>query len=98
MPKLQIADRAISDILEVGAFTRDRWGAARASRYLTDLNDVFELLAARPMIGKNSKAIAPNLRRFNHASHIIFYKLLPVGIVVMRVLHKSRALRRQDFT
>jgi plasmid stabilization system protein ParE len=49
------------------------------------------------MMGRRAAQIRPDLRRIEHVSHIVFYKTLPQGISIERVLHKSKALKKSDF-
>jgi len=39
MAKLSISRSAKSDLLKIAAFTREKWGADQAARYLNSLED-----------------------------------------------------------
>ncbi len=73
---------------EIASFTFATWGPEQADRYLADFEDIFELLAKMPAIGRLSDATLKHRRRFEHASHVIFYREVKAGIQIRRVLHK----------
>jgi toxin ParE1/3/4 len=97
MPSFRLSKRAAADIDEILAFTIERWGVEQAGKYLGGLDALFHIVASRPMMGRRAAQIRPDLRRIEHVSHIVFYKTLPQGISIERVLHKSKALKKSDF-
>jgi toxin ParE1/3/4 len=54
------------------------------------MEHVFQLLAERPGLGRPSEAVAPGLRRFEYAKHVIFFRIRGTGIVISRVIHERR--------
>ena len=73
---------------EIASFTFATWGPEQADRYLADFEDTFELLAKMPAIGRSFGQKGG--RRFEHASHVIFYREARTGIQISRVLHKRK--------
>jgi len=96
VPNYRVSKRAASDIREIASFTLERWGEEQVERYLSGLEALFHIIAARPMMGRSAAQVLPNLRRVEHVSHIVFYKTVPRGISIERILHKSRALKNKD--
>jgi toxin ParE1/3/4 len=48
------------------------------------------LLARMPELGRKRPDLAPDLRGFPIGNYIIFYRPVPDGIQVIRVLHGAR--------
>lgn len=72
--------------------SRAEWGEERTHRYIRDIQKTFATIAENPMLGHSAASIKPDLRLIRVVSHVIFYRPVPEGIVVVRVLHK-----RMDF-
>ena len=87
MPRVRIAVEAESDIDGIVVYTIHEWRWRQASRYLSRLEDAFDLLARNPSLGCASDSIRAGLRRFEIGSHVVFYLPEPDGMLVVRVLH-----------
>ena len=62
--------------------------------YEFELLNQFELLTTNPEIGKQRNEIKSGLYSLPHASQIIFYRIFENHIRIVRVLHRSRDLRK----
>jgi toxin ParE1/3/4 len=89
MPGYQLSKRATSDLDGILQFTIRRWGSEQADSYIRELQDCFELLARRPMLGRAADHIRPGLRRFECGSHTVFYRVSSARVSITRVLHES---------
>ncbi len=63
-----------------------------ADRLIDRIEEICEGLAAFPYLGRARSDLAANLRSFIHRSYVIFYRPLPDGIELVRVLHGARDL------
>ncbi len=81
---------AEADLIDIGVFTRATWNEAQADRYLEAIERCCERLAAYPMLGRDCGNIRAGLRRMECESHVMFYEVGKVEIIVARVLHKRR--------
>jgi len=64
-----------------------------AADYLLDMiEQKCRLLAQFPEMGRKREEFAPTLRSFPVGSYVIFYRPVPEGIQVIRVLHGARDL------
>lgn len=45
-------------------------------------------MAANPGIGRQCEWIKPSLRRFEKGSHVVFFREVPDGILIARILHQ----------
>ncbi|MCY4149752.1 MAG: type II toxin-antitoxin system RelE/ParE family toxin [Gammaproteobacteria bacterium] len=60
---------------------------SQAKRYLSMLSDKIEIIAENPSFGIDYDFVIDGLRRYESSSHSIYYKLMPTGIRVLRILH-----------
>ena len=91
--RLDFTEEAERDLFEIGSFiARDSPGNAAA--FARRLEKVCRLLAANPRAGRLRGEFAPGLRSLPHNRYVIFYREIERGIVIIRVLHGARDLRR----
>jgi toxin ParE1/3/4 len=65
------------------------------SPYTPDgLETCFQTLADTPLVGRSAAAFAPELRRYEIQSHVVFYRPEDPGALIVRVLHESRDFPR----
>ena len=89
MSKIIIAPEAQKDLNEVlGYIAQDNPKAAAET--LFRIEDDFLLLASNPKMGVLRSDLFKNLRAFPVGNYIIFYREIPAGIEVARVLHGAR--------
>jgi len=63
-----------------------------ADHWLDSIDEHCRLLASMPEMGRRRPDLAPRLRSLPVGNYIIFYRPLPSGIEVIRVLHGARDL------
>ena len=97
MAALYFSRSAKADLLTIGAYTLETWGAAQAERYLDGLEQCAKVLAANPLLGRQCMWIRPGLRRFEKGRHILFYRRVEDGIFISRILHQSMLPEQQPF-
>jgi len=89
MAGFRLLRRARLDLLDVGAFTADRWGDDQAERYLIGLFAGFQTLVDRPELRRPFVAIPPYLRALV-GKHAVFYRVTADGeLLIVRVLHAA---------
>lgn len=89
MAGFRLLRRARADVLEIGAFTADRWGEAQAERYIVGLFLGFQALVDRPELRRAFVEIPPYLRVLV-GKHAVFYRVSSEGeVVIVRVLHAT---------
>ena len=89
MARFRLTVRAEEDLLRIGAYTLDRWGALQAARYLDELEACCQQLGDAPSLGRRCDAIRPGLRRMEHGRHTLFYRAQPEGVAIIRILHQD---------
>jgi len=65
------------------------FGTRQTNRYVTSLKRCMEMLGDNPAMGSRADEIAAGLRRFPHRSHVVIYREIPDGALILRVLHGS---------
>jgi toxin ParE1/3/4 len=90
---------AVFDVMDIADYLASRGGVAVADRFTASAEKTFERLARMPGMGSRWGSDRPNLAevRFfpvaKFPNHIIFYRPIPGGIEVLRVLHGARDLK-----
>ena len=95
MTDYRLSRRAAMDLEAIAEFTIERFGIERARRYKNELKVCFADLAENPQLGRRAEQLAKGLRRFEHQSHIIFYKPEDDGILIVRLLHNRMNVTRR---
>jgi len=88
MASYTVSKRAGFDLDEIVEFTVKKWSVRQAARYLKDLHATFTFIAAQPAIGRPVER-RPGLRRWEHMSHVVFYRPKGTGVTITRVLHEG---------
>ena len=88
MPGYRLSREAESDIGDIARYTIERFGIEQARTYRDSMISCFQSLAENPGSGIKADYIREGYRRFDHRSHVIFYKSEGPDILIFRVLHK----------
>ncbi|MCB1094687.1 MAG: type II toxin-antitoxin system RelE/ParE family toxin [Verrucomicrobiae bacterium] len=67
----------------------DVWGEEQAERYVRMISDDFAELACDPERGRPCDNIREGYRRRRVEHHVIFYRVVDVGVDIVRVLHEQ---------
>ena len=90
----EISPAADRDLEEIYDYVKDRFSTDHAEEYLLDLEILFDLLVQNPEMGRQRDEVRPGLRSFPKNQHIVFYRLSPDRVRIVRVLHNRRDLQR----
>jgi toxin ParE1/3/4 len=88
---------AKADLLHITKYTLRTWGEAQATRYLASMERCAKMLARNPALGRRCDSVRPGLHRFENGQHVLFYRLVSDGILVIRILHQRMLPDRQSF-
>lgn len=89
MPRFELSLRARGDLVEIGVYGAERWGDEQSARYVSGLHAVFERLVEGRSVGRRCERIRPGLWRIEHVSHVIFFRRVTSGtLIICRVLHR----------
>ena len=95
MPSVILAPAAQDDLDEILLYIAQESGSADiALRWLSNIEERFQVLAENPLIGAARPDIAPTLRHGVVGNYLILYRPAKSGIEVARVLHGARDVKR----
>lgn len=89
MIRLRLSNRARADLDGIWEYTVRRWDVDQAEAYLRVVNQAMALLRENPRLGRDVSDVKPGYFKFPVSSHVIYYKLPPGTLDVIRILHKS---------
>jgi toxin ParE1/3/4 len=87
MPRFRLTERAKADLRAIGRYTQATWGRAQRNSYLARLDASFHLLAQEPHRGLACDDIRPGYYKYHVGRHLIFYRVSPEGVEIIRILH-----------
>ena len=88
--QLNITKPAGQDLEDIFDFSINLFGLDQTVKYVSFFETIFKKLASNPSIGRSRNEIKNGLRSFNHKSHVVFYRIKPNQIIIIRILHVSR--------
>ena len=94
MAVYKLSSKADADLAGIYEYTILNFGLEQARAYLLGLHERVAALAEHPILGRSAQELAPNLRRFEYQSHIVFYLAKKQGVWIVRVLHQSMDTKR----
>jgi toxin ParE1/3/4 len=86
----QLTKKAESELAQIYEYSIENFGLAVAAEYLTGLYRTFEYLSDNPRMGRDCRRIRKRLRRHDHASHSVYYRITKSGVLILRVLGQSQ--------
>lgn len=89
MPTVHKLPKANADLFDIWSFIAEDHIAA-ADAWIDKLDAQFFLLASHPLMGRERRELAKDLRSFPFGRYVIFYLPDTNGITVVRVLHSAR--------
>ena len=91
-PKVFLTDRAASDLLEIEAYSINKWGKNIATKYLGKFERVFKLLALNPDLLLPNPDLSDVLLFYRVERHLVTCVRTKAGIIVLTVTHANRDL------
>jgi len=90
---LTFAPAAVADIGAIWDFTAETWGVVQADRYVDDIRSACLALTDGKRAGRRVDVLDGYLK-YPVGRHLIFFRQVVTGIVVIRVLHQSMDVER----
>jgi toxin ParE1/3/4 len=87
MYRVYRTSQARNDLRGIWRKTYDKWGSQQADKYLDEINASIELLKDNPRLGKSRERLRPGYRSLHINRHIVYYRLEPSLIRIIRVLY-----------
>lgn len=89
---VRFTTKAKEHIHAIGVYSTHRWGRKVAQTYASVLRvTMTDILDKHPSPGRDrSNDLFPGVRSFPVESHIIYYREVSTGIIVLAVLHEKQ--------
>ena len=97
MPRVLRTVQSRTDFDEIWDFIAED-SVTAADRLIRLLEETIYLLAGSPRLGRERPELWPEVRSFPVGNYVIFYRPLPDGITLLRVLHGARDIQTDFFT
>jgi toxin ParE1/3/4 len=94
MSRYVLSPRAQADIDEIWDFSAEHWGEEQTERYLRELWRGIAFVAKNPRHGRACDDIRTGYFKHAVGSHVLFYRLTPDGIDVVRIVHQRMDFQR----
>jgi len=88
---LTFSPLAADDLESIGDYIA-RDDPARAHTFVAELRAQCQTIASAPLAFRSRDELGPGLRSCAHRKYVIFYRVEPDEVVVVRVLHGARDL------
>lgn len=88
MSEFRLTPAAERDLEAIWRYTRQQWGVEQANRYIDILIEGFAVLASAPKSAPASDHIRAGYRNRAIERHVVYFKIAPYGIAVVRILHE----------
>lgn len=88
MPKYQlvIAPAAKTDLKDIYQYGLRQWGLNRSKSYLENIKEHFRALTEQHLTGVDRSELLSGTRSLPIESHILFYRVTPDTVKIIRVL------------
>ncbi len=95
MAEVRLSLAAYADLKTIAAYTARKWSVDQRTRYLAKFDETFTRVAAQPAIGRPRDALRDGYRSIPVGRHVVFYRILPDWVEVVRILHESMDFSRR---
>lgn len=97
MAEYRLTPAAARDLEAIWIYSARQWGVEQANRYTDFLAAAFAELVQSPKTAPACDHIRSGYRRRSVERHMIYFRITPYGIAIVRILHErmdaSRHLR-----
>jgi toxin ParE1/3/4 len=83
-----ISKKAVSDLEEIWLYTVENWSVEQADRYYNLIFDEINFICKNYQTGKSMEHVRKGYYASKVKSHLIFYKIEPNKIEIIRILHE----------
>ncbi|MGI9322303.1 MAG: type II toxin-antitoxin system RelE/ParE family toxin [Pseudomonadales bacterium] len=73
MAAIHITERAALGINEIEEYSKDRWGARRAAKYISDVEQALVLLGDHPNLLQTKPEISKHLKFYLSGEHVLVF-------------------------
>lgn len=88
MAEFRLTPAAEHDLEAIWAYTFRKWERAQANHYTDILTQAFAESAQSPETAARCEHIRSGYRRRSVERHMIYFRIAPYGIAIVRILHQ----------
>lgn len=92
--ELDLSPAARTDLVDIRIFSLEQFGPEVADQYYRGFSLAFALLADHPLAGVATPEYGAGYRCLTHRRHRIFYLVKAETVLIVRILHHARDVRR----
>ncbi|HVZ29245.1 MAG TPA: type II toxin-antitoxin system RelE/ParE family toxin [Asticcacaulis sp.] len=89
MRRYRLSEAAERDYTTLYVFGLEQFGYPQAERYLDELEETFQRLAAFPEMGRLGMEFRPPVRIHVFRAHLIFFDIVDEGVLIQRIRHHT---------
>ncbi|MDQ6950819.1 MAG: type II toxin-antitoxin system RelE/ParE family toxin [Mariprofundales bacterium] len=86
--QIRVSELAKKELELIKDYTLKEWGKTQAQKYFSKIKIGFSSLRENPALGKSREEVSAGLFSYPVEKHIIFYRLTPAAMIVVRILHR----------
>ncbi len=94
MAKLRLSASARQDLRTIRKEGVEKHGGAASQRYMFGFDRLFDLLQRHPLAGQERPEFTQSVRALSHRPYRLLYRVENEMVVVDRMIHMSRDVRR----
>lgn len=92
MRTVRFSPAADADLAGIWRYSAANWGVAQANNYVLELREVCGGLAQDRTIGR--RTLLTDLFKIRSGAHMIYYRMKPERIDIIRILHGKQDVER----
>jgi toxin ParE1/3/4 len=92
--EVRFSPGARADLAEIDNYGAEAFGDDVAAAYSRGFNDVWDRLERHPRMGIKQPALGRRVRSTSHRSHRIFYEVEGEVVLILRIFHHARDVKR----
>ncbi|WP_256484819.1 type II toxin-antitoxin system RelE/ParE family toxin [Endozoicomonas sp. 4G] len=89
--------RAQQDLEDIYDYSASEFGEEQADLYIRNLFDTFQRLAETPGFARYRDDIRKGLKSYPVKAHIVFFRKMENGVLIVRVLHQSMDFQSKKY-
>lgn len=93
MRKFELSNRAETDLFNIWIYTKEKWSADQAQKYVRELETEIKDLSQNPNFGRPVDNF-PTVLKINYGAHSIIYEPRKDYIFIVRILHQQMNLSK----
>ena len=89
MGQYRLSPRAQADLENIWDYTEERWGQSQAESYVRSIQAAIAAVTEDPRRGQKCDDIRKGYLGYSVERQVLFFRQIPEGIDVVRILHQS---------